>query len=117
MDIEIIKSHKSGDAWVHAGAVQRDVDEARAQDLFRNGLARQVLALRVRTPDTKPASTPQNKDAAKPSTKAITAKRIEPAPNTQPSTEKPLSAVLEGAEGKEAADGGEQGQGDAAGQS
>lgn len=117
MDIEITKSHQSGGAWVHPGAVQRDVDEARAQDLFRNGLARPAVVLRVRTADSKPASTPQNKDAAKPSTKAITAKRIESGSNTQPAAVKPPEAVLGGAEGKDAAEGGEQGQSDAAGQS
>ena len=113
MDIEITKSHQSEGAWVHPGAVQRDVDEARAQDLFRNGLARPIVALRARAADSKPASTPQNKEAAKPSTKAITGKRIESGANTQPAVEMPL----EGAEGKGGADGGEQGQGDAVGQS
>lgn len=116
MDIEITKSHQSGGAWVHPRAVQRDVDEARAQDLFRNGLARPIVALRVRTADSKPASTPQNKEAPKPSTKAAAAKRIESDADTQPAAEKPLTAVLAAAEGKETADGGEQGQGDAAGQ-
>jgi hypothetical protein len=117
MDIEITKSHKSGGVWVHPGDVQRDVDEARAQDLRRNGLARPIVALRLRAADSKPASTPQNKEAPKPSTKAPAAKRIEPDVNTQPGTEKLLAAILAGTDFKQTADGGEQGQGDAAGQS
>jgi hypothetical protein len=115
MDIEITKSHQSEGAWVHPGAVQRDVDEARAQDLFRNGLARPIVALRARAADSKPASTPQNKEAARPSTKAITAKRIESGANTQPAVEMPLEGV-DRVERKDSADGGEQGQGDAVGQ-
>ena len=64
MKINILKTHQSNGEWVHAGSTA-DVDESRAKDLIRNGLASEgataIETKKAPEPSNKAAPTPKNK--------------------------------------------------------
>lgn len=94
MHIFISKSHMDGDVWRHAGDVLLNVEEIRANELIRGGLARPAETQRVRSVEEKPAPVAKNKAAAKPSTKALEAKADEAAASGPPANEKPADGDL-----------------------
>lgn len=65
MKIDILKTHQASGEWVHAGIVI-DVDEDRAKELIRNGLAAEVRANII----AKSAPDPKNKMASEPKSKS-----------------------------------------------
>jgi hypothetical protein len=71
MEITILKTHQEhGAGWVHAGET-RTVNDERAKDLIRNGLAQATPEKKnAAEPENKKAPEPSNKKAAEPSNKA-----------------------------------------------
>lgn len=72
MKISILKTHLAGGEWVHAGTTA-DVDESRAKELIRNGLAAEVADEKkpaLPASGTRAARTPSNKKAVDPDNKA-----------------------------------------------
>ena len=63
MKITILKTHQSNGEWVHPGTTT-EVDETRAKELIRNGLAVEAVTVEVKqapAPSNKAAPTPKNK--------------------------------------------------------
>lgn len=115
MDIIVTKSHMAGGTWVHPGETLLAVEDSRAADLFRNGLARPAVVLRARDATTKPAALAKNKAAPAPSTKAVKAPEAPPVRVDAPPPENPAAGDLNAAEGQGPAT--EQGQDNGTGQS
>lgn len=70
LNLTILKTHLAAGQWVHAGD-SVEVEESRANELVRNGLA--ALAGDAPEPEAKAAPAPSNKKKPEPENKAAQA--------------------------------------------